>query len=133
MTSSAPVGPQYAGISALGVTFRAIILYRILRGLPDVADEFDSYAKIGQQSRFPLTGATLARWGATSMYDMLADARNVAQNMRTAGRQVAEIAEVHLPDIGWFLMQQTGQDRHHWSVWGDTEHMAAFIMARHSA
>lgn len=133
MTSIAAGGPQYAVVTALGVPFRAIILYRILRGLPDVADEFDSYAKMDQQSRFPLTGTTLARWGATSMYDLLADARNVAQNMRTAGRQVAEIAEVHLPDIGWFVMQQTGQNRHHWSVWGDTEHMAVFITARHPA
>jgi len=133
MTSSVPGGPQYTSVSALCVPFQAIVLYRILRGLPDVADEFDSYAKIGQQSRFPLTGAMLARWGATSMYDMPADARNVAQGMRSAGRPVAEIAEVHLPDNGWFLMQQTGQNRHHWSVWGDTEHMAVFIMARHPA
>lgn len=65
------------------------------------------------------------------MYDLLAEARNVAWGMRIAGRHVAEIAEVHLPDVGWFVVQQTGQNRHHWSVWGDTEHIAEFIMARH--
>lgn len=131
MTSSVSVGPQYTFVTALGVQFQAIILYRILRGLPDIADEFDSYAKMGHVPRRPLVGAAIADWGATSLFDSLVDARNVAHNMRTAGRPVTEIAEVHLPTNGWFPLRQTGKNRHHWSGWGDTEHMAVFIVARH--
>jgi hypothetical protein len=131
MSVGVPGEPQPAIVSALGRTFPAIVLYRILRGLPDIADEFDSYAKMGQQSRTPLTGTALERWGATSMYTSLTDARNVAQTMRATGRPVAGIAEVHLPTIGWFPMRQTGQNLHHWSVWGDTEHMSAFIVGSH--
>jgi len=131
MSSTVPAGPQNATVSALGTTFQAIILYRILRGLPNVADEFDSYAKMGHVSRRPLIGTAIADWGATSMFDSLVDAQNVAQNMRAAGRLVTEIAEVHLPTNGWFPLSQTGHNRHHWSGWGDTEHMTVFIVTRH--
>jgi len=133
MSSTVPAGPHYASVPALGTTYQAIILFRILRGLPDVADEFDSYAKIGRQSRFALTGAHLAQWGATSLYDTLDEARKVARNMRATGRPVAGIAEVHLPTTGWFPMEQTGKNRHHWAVWGDTEHMVGFIVGTHLA
>ena len=133
MSSTLPAGPRYASVPALGTTYQAIILFRIFQGKPVHADEFDSFAKIGRLSRFALTGAQLAQWGATSMYDTLDEARKVARNMRATGRPIAVIAEVHLPTTGWFPMQQTGKNRHHWAVWGDTEHMAAFIAGTHPA
>ncbi|MDQ2785808.1 MAG: hypothetical protein M3Y58_12485 [Chloroflexota bacterium] len=133
MSSTVPAGAHYASVSALNTTYQAIILFRILQGKPVQANEFDSFAKIGQRSRSPLIGAHLAQWGATSLYDMLDEARKVAQNMRATGRPVAGIAEVHLPTTGWFPMQQTGRNRHHWAVWGDTEHIARFIVGTHPA
>jgi hypothetical protein len=133
MSSTLPAGPHYTSVPTLGTTYQAIILFRIFQGKPVHADEFESFAKIGQPSRYALTDAHLAQWGATSMYDTLTEARKVAQNMHATGRPVAEIAEVHLPTIGWFPMQQTGKNRHHWAVWGDTEHMAEFIVGTHPA
>lgn len=91
------------------------LFYRVTRaGAPTVRDFRSNTAKGRQPPAYD--SETLRLWAGVSMFDSLDRARERARHLPGMGRYIATI---RIPPDGSVHYERTGNDPHHYTLWGD--------------
>jgi hypothetical protein len=98
-------------------------VYHVVEHNPQTREDFFSDEETGLPAA---SYETPRHRTGMSSYDRLSDARGVAKLLKRR-RQLEEIhiAAVPIAPGGPFRVEQSGPDRHHYTLWGDPDELAA--------
>jgi hypothetical protein len=92
-----------------------LVFYRVTRSNPPTLRDFQS--NVEKRRRPPdYDPDTLRLWAGISVFDDLERARDRARLLPAMG---SFVATMRVPAAGSIHYEQTGTDRHHFTVWGD--------------
>jgi len=93
--------------------------FRVTRSNPPTLSDFLS--NTGKRRRPPRRDAeTLRLWDGISVFDSEDSARQQVQRIPAIG---GFIAAIHVPTAGPVHYEQTGNDRHHHTIWADAVYL----------
>jgi hypothetical protein len=102
-----------------------LTFYRVTRSNPPTLRDFLS--NVAKRRRPPDDNPeTLRMWGGLSVYDTVRHARAQAQRVPAIG---SFIATMQIPAEGSIHYEQTTRERHHFTLWGDADHLIACVVS----
>lgn len=100
-------------------------LYRLLRGIQPVRDDFRSHAARGRRLRPDASDEQRRIFDGLSMYESEVQARETAARFPNVWQTIAVL---DLPDDGRFRMEQTGVAAGHWTVWAQPDAVIHYVV-----
>ena len=104
----------------------ALTLYRIVLSDPPTRLDFESYEAQGRKPPRGATSRLLEMWSGVSTYDSKEAARAWAVQRPRLGRFIATL---QIEDGAAIRIEKTGNDPHHYDLWGDPAEMLARVVA----
>ena len=99
-------------------------LFRILAGPSPVLRDFMSHQSKGLVPRRRLSRVGRDRWAGVSMFDTIEAAASKVRDSPMLGDYVAEL---EIPADAGVRIEQTGENRAHYTVWGPADALLGWV------